>query len=237
MSIFRKKLGRNFKVASTVFTIVLMCGAAAYAQSINDDLKPKMPVVKTKTPVKTVKKTVSRRSNAPKSGTTRVYSSNNSPSSLSSAETSDQILNRFMNFQQSASVTDRDWKNVINQSAKILKDNPNHPTAKVQSLLAQGQMAYNARNYSMAIIHFKEALQIMPQSSVLHYSLGKTYLANGQAKAAESSLKESIDQNENFALAYKSLGDAFAAQGEKKTANKYFKKATEISVKSGNMAP
>lgn len=237
------KIKRHLKTLSIgffVFSTIAVFSADTYAQSINDDLKPKQSITKTKPSAKKSVKTNKNPSNrnTPKPKVARTASvSRTQPSNYAASETSDQIINRFMNFQQSAGVTDRDWKSVIVQTTKTLKDNPNHSTAKAQSLIAQGQLAYNSRNFSMAITSFKEALQIMPASSLLHYSLGKTYLANGQAKLAERSLKESINQNENFALAYKSLGDAYAAQGEKKTATKYFRRATEISVKDGNMAP
>jgi len=238
-----KNLPQNFeqklKVISVVFSFVLMLGTASYAQGINDDLKPKVKTPKlksaVKTPAKTVKKKTSRSKG--KSSGIKVKPSDNSRVIPFTTETPEQILKRYMNFQQSAGVTDRDWNSVIAQTAKTLENNPNHSVAKAQSLIAQGQIAYNQRNYSMAIIHFKAALQILPESSLPHYSLGRALLANGQAKAAEVSFEEAVDQNKNFALAYKGIGEAAAAQGERKKAAKYFKKATEISVKDGNMAP
>lgn len=249
-----KKIEGILKIASIVLSIVLIFGASSHAQSINDDLKPKQPVAKPKPaanapaktakPTKTVRKTTSRSARKPSGSTVKSLSNSQvrkSPDNLQTgavvSETSDQILNRYMSFGQTGSVTNADWNRVVAQTAKTLQDNPNHSIAKAQSLIAQGHIAYNQGNYSMAITQFKSALQILPQSSLPHYSLGRAYLANGQAKAAERSFKEAIDQNENFALAYKGLGDAFAAQGEKKSAAKYVKKATEISVKEGNMSP
>lgn len=255
MKVFEKKPIENFeqklKTAAIVFSMILMLGAASYAQSVDDVLKPKPPVTKPKPAAKTPAKTVKKR-NSPRAKTssgTKTKPVNNTPGGSNiesvrkppaetfSSETPDQILTRYMNFRQSAGVTDKDWNNVIFKTAKILESNPTHSTAKAQSLIAQGQLAYNQRNYSMAIIHFKAALKILPKSSLPHYSLGKAYLANGQAKAAEKSFEEAVDQNEKFALAYKGIGEAAEAQGERKKATKYFKKATEISVKDGNMAP
>jgi len=270
MKVFGKNpienLERKLKTASIVFSMILTLGAASFAQSIDDVLKPKKPIAKpkaaVKTPAKTVKKSTSRR--AKSSGTTAKTTNSQSvkkpigtktkpvnrspggtnieparrpPAETFSSETPNQILTRYMNFRESADVTDKDWNNVIFKTAKMLESDPNHKTAKAQSLMAQGQIAYNQRNYAMAVIHFKAALKISPESSVLHYSLGKAYLANGQAKAAENSFEEAVDQNKKFALAYKGIGEAAAAQGEKKKAEKYFKKATEISVKDDNMAP
>lgn len=241
--ILSEKTKENSKILSIgffVFSIIAVFGADAFAQSINDDLKPKQSVAKTKPAAKKNIKSNKKPSNRndAKSKVVRTASvSRMQQSNYAASETTDQIINRFMNFQQSAGVTDRDWKSVVAQTSKTLRTNPNHSIAKAQSFIAQGQLAYNKRDFAEAINQFKSALQILPSSSLPHYSLGRAYLANGQAEAAERSFKEAINQNENFALAYKGLGDAFNARGEKKTAVKYFRKATEISVKDGNMAP
>ena len=116
-----------------------------------------------------------------------------------------------------------------------MQENPSHLLAKAQSLVVQAEIAFNRRSYPAAITFFKSALQILPASSMPLYGLGKVYLANGQAKAAEQSFKQALDRNEDFALAYKGMGDALAAQGEQKKAVKYFKKATETSVKKSSL--
>lgn len=234
--------GRTLKTSTLALSLALTFGTAVFAQSVNDDLKPKtenstkstVSKSKTKTTTKT-KKVSPPKQNVKKTGSIRNTQPKTDDNIIATSETPDQILNRFMNFQQSSGVTDRDWRSILAQTAKTLETNPNNTVAKAQSLIAQGQLAYNQGNYAMATIHFKSVLQILPQSSLPHYSLGRTYLANGQAEAAEKAFKEAIDQNEKFALAYKGMGDALAAQGEKKKATKYFQKATEISIKAGNM--
>ena len=219
-------------------------GTTADAQSVNDDLKPKEAALKvkttTKTPIKKTVKPVPKKTVPPQRSKKVVTARLKTPQKIKTvpsfaSETPDQILNRFMNFQQSAGVTEQDWKSVLTQTTKMLEANPNDVGAKAQSLIAQGQIAFRQGNYAMAAIHFKSVLQIMPQSSLPHYSLGKTYLANGQAAAAERSFKQAIELNGNFALAYKAMGDALAAQGDQKKATKFFKKATQISVKDGNV--
>lgn len=237
---------RKLKLPALFFSVAVLFGGAAYGQKINDDLKPetKPAPAETKTVVnksgKTTKKTSRPRKQYPakSSGSTvktNQSSQRNSDSSAYPSETPDQIINRFMNYQQSSGVTVRDWKSVIAQTSKTLQGNPNHSTAKAQSLIAQGQIAYNERSYPSAISYFKSALQILPSASLPQYSLGKVYLANGQAKAAEQAFKEALDQNEDFALALKGMGDALIAQGENKKATKYFKKATEASVRNGSL--
>lgn len=252
----------KIKTTFLVFTSVLAFGGAARAQNINDDLKPKTsakpkveskaearvkPKAKPKVFVKPAKKIVGKTAPGASKANLATVKPAAKPVRLAAvtppappvvvvpAETSDQIITRYMNFQQSAKVTDLDWQSVVAQTSKTLQENPNHSNAKAQSLLAQGQMAYNQRNFPAAISFYKSALQILPTSSLLHYSLGKVYLANGQAKAAETSFKKAIDENKEFSLAYKALGDALTVQGDEKKALKYFKKATETSVKQNPM--
>ncbi len=235
---------RYLKLPVLLFAIFLTLGGTVYGQSINDDLKPETkpakPKTETKSPVKKTEKAAKKVNRQPKqypakSNVPAVKSNRSYESSNSNSETPDQIINRFMSFQQSSGVTVQDWKSVVAQTARTLQGNPNHSTAKAQSLIAQGQIAYNQRSYPAAISYFKSALQILPTSSLPQYSLGKVYLANGQAKAAEQAFREAIDQNEDFALAYKGMGDALVAQGESKKATKYFKKATESSVRKGSL--
>ena len=248
MKFSAKKFNINLKLSAFIFSIVCFTTATTFAQNINDDLKPKQPAAKikskpktkvkteTKAPVKTIKKTSSR--SVTKSKVARTVSVQKAQTNnFAGNEMPDQIINRYMNFQQSSGVTERDWKSVIAQTEKTLQSNPNHSVAKVQSLIARGQIALMQNNFVEALNQFKSASRIMPTSSLPYYCIGKTYLANGQAEAAERSFKSAVDQNDKFALAYKGLGDAFTAQGDNKTAMKYFKKSTEISVRNGNMAP
>ena len=246
----------NLKLIPIIFAVALMFGGATFAQSINDDLKPApkatpkavkpkpvQPKAEIKTvvkPAKTAKKVVRQpKKSVAKSKVETVETSQSpkpvEPPVVKYSETPEQIINRFMNFEQSAGVTDKDWQSVMAQTAKTLQENPNHSTAKAQSLVAQGQIAFNQRSFPAAITFFKSALQILPTSSLPLYGLGKVYLENGQAKAAEQSFKKALERNEDFALAYKGMGDALAAQGEKKKAVKYYKKATETSVKKGSL--
>ena len=223
------------------FAVLAVGGTAIKAQNVNDDLKPASePKAKVKTTAKAQPKVKTKKIVQPKTINRKSVNTKAAPRSFVerrfvSSETPDQIINRYMNFQQSAGVTERDWRSVVAQTTKILEANPNNSMAKAQSLIAQGQMALNQRNYAKALSYFKSVLQILPQSSLPHYSLGKAYLANGQVAAAERSFKTAIEQNENFALAYKGMGDALNAQGDQKKATKFFKRATEISVRGGNM--
>lgn len=249
--ILTRFLGQGAKLG-LVFSFGLTVCATAYSQSINDDLKPKETVAKTTTAAnnstttrptgKSVKVKTKKNGGARKpvavSPTTSVSPVSTAPAPTKfNGETSDQIIDRYMRFHQTSSVSERDWNSVIAQSEKLLRDNPNNQLAKAQSLIAQGHVALGQRQTAVAISQFKTASQILPGSSLPYYSLGLAYLTNGQAKTAETYFNSAIEKNKSLALAYKGLGDAATAQGQRDKGVKYFKKATELAVRDGNKMP
>lgn len=212
-------------------TALAAIAVSTQAQSLNDDLAPKKSsAVKTgssktvrKTPRKTYKRANSVRSTAAVS------------QPVGSSESSNQIITRFMDFQQSGSVSPRDWENVLKQSTQALQANPNDTNAKAQMLIAQGEIAYSRSDYSNALIHFNGASQIMSNSALPSYGIGRVYLATRQPAEAESSFEKAIKLNKSFALAYKGAGDALTAQGKAGKAKEYYENAAKMGLASGNV--
>lgn len=210
-------------------TAVLVIAGSTQAQSLNDDLAPKNnspKVGSSKTPRKVTRKTYKKTNSV--RPTTAVVSSN-------SAENSNQIIARFMDFQQTGSVTQRDWDSVLKQSTQTLQANPNDANAKAQMLIAQGELAYSRSDYSNALIHFNGASQILSSSALPSYGIGRVYLATRQPAEAESSFEKAIKLNKSFALAYKGAGDALTAQGKAGKAKEYYENAAKMGLASGNV--
>ncbi|MET0753966.1 MAG: tetratricopeptide repeat protein [Pyrinomonadaceae bacterium] len=215
-----------------VFLSLAIFAADVSAQKINDDLEPKTTpkkVTKTvqtnkKKPVKVVKKTKvpSQPVNVPVTTQPSV------------AQTPAEILKRFMDFQQSASVTARDWESIVTQANTALQANPNDTTAKAQLFVAQGQLAFMRGDFSNALIQFNAASNALPDSALPQYGIGKVYLATKQPGEAESAFEKAIKTDKNFALAYKGVGDALTAQGKTKKAQEYYKDAAKVGLSGGN---
>lgn len=149
------------------------------------------------------------------------------------AQAPEQIMERFMNFQQSAGVTVKDWESVVAQTQSDSTDEQ----AKAQHFIAQGQLAYSRADYSSALVQFKAAAQVMPKSALPFYSIGKVYLITKQPNEAQDAFERAIKLNKKFALAYQGAGDALTAQKKTKKAQYYYEKAAEISVaESGSTA-
>lgn len=147
------------------------------------------------------------------------------PVSAPSVQTPEQVMERFMNFQQSESVTVKDWESVINQTQSDSIDTQ----TKAQLFIARGYVAFSRADYSSALIQFKAAAFEMSDSALPHYSIGQVYLVTKQPNQAENSFEKSIKLNKNFALAYKGMGDALTALKKNKKAQDYYDDAARIA--------
>lgn len=234
----------NFMIKTILLSLpaIFLIGVSTQAQSLNDDLTPKKATeqkiksgrTNKKIIRKTSKKFSSARISARQNGATV---SNNAVgnSNAVSFVNSDQILARFMSFQQTGSVTSRDWEGVVRQTTQTLQANPNDTKAKAQMLIAQGELAYGRGDYSNALIHFNGASQVLPNSVLPHYGIGKVYLITRQPAEAENSFERAIKIDKGFALAYKGIGDALTAQGKAKKAQEYYENAAKIGLAGGNV--
>ncbi|MEP6903382.1 MAG: tetratricopeptide repeat protein [Actinomycetota bacterium] len=81
---------------------------------------------------------------------------------------------------------------------------------------------------------FNSAAQVMPNSVLPFYCIGKVYLVTKQPNEAKSNFEKAIKLNSNFALAYSGLGEVMTAQGNKKKAKDYFQQAALIGMARTN---
>lgn len=231
-----KFVGKDLILSAITTTFILtICGTVEIrAQSINDDLKP--ATTTTKTTTKATKPPRSKTIKPPKQikKTTAVISRNPPPAAPPVVATPSEIIARYMDYQQSSGVSGADWESVIKQSNAVLLSNPNDKTAKTQLAVAQGQTAINRGDYSNALVQFNTAAQLMPESALPFYGIGKVYLSTKQPNEAEKAFEKAIKINHNFALAYKGLGDVQTVLGKTKKAQDYYKQAAQIGSAANN---
>jgi tetratricopeptide (TPR) repeat protein len=232
MKMFCKKVAGKI-----VFLSLAVFAMDVSAQKINDDLQPTTTPKKTtktvqspkkkpvKKPVKVVKKTTN---------TTQPVVFPPTPTQPVVVQSPAEIIKRFMDFQQSAGVTAKDWESVVAQANTALQANPNDTTTKAQLFVAQGQLAFISGDFSNALIHFNAASNALPESALPQYGIGKVYLATKQPNEAENAFEKAIKIDKNFALAYKGIGDALTAQGKTKKAQEYYKNAARVGLSGGN---
>lgn len=206
--------------------------------------KPVKPVkpVKPKPPVKKpfVKRPTNNTSSAPATPTTATPLVEKTPpvapplvappAETAPPATPSEIIERFMNFQQSENVTAKDWESVVKQTNQILQSDPSDKVARAQLSIAQGELAFSRGELSNALIQFNGAARIMPDSGLPHYGKGRVYLSTKQPEEAREAFERSVKLNKNFALGYKGLGDAMTAQNKTKKADEYYKLAARYGV-------
>lgn len=226
-----------------ILFVFLVCAAAAEvrAQSINDELHPPKPA--TVKPGGTRRPTRGTRQPAtPKPPVRRpavaqpVYNPPPPPPApvpAAPTQTPSEIIERFMNFQRSSSVTIKDWESVVKQTTAALQTKPEDKTLKTQLAIAQGELALYRSDYSNALIQFNAAQLLSPETPLPFYGIGRVYMNTKQANQAENAFERSIKYDKNFALAYKGLGDVLSAQGKTKKAQEYYKQAGRTGV-AGN---
>lgn len=227
MKMFCKKV-----TGKIVFLSLAVFAADVSAQKINDDLQPKTTPKKVTKPVQTPKKKPVKVVKKKKTTTQPVSAPVTPPPVV--VQSPAEIIKRFMDFQQSASVTVRDWESVVAQANTALQANPNDTTTKAQLFVAQGQLAFMRGDFSNALIHFNAASNALPESALPQYGIGKVYLATKQPNEAENAFEKAIKTDKNFALAYKGVGDALTAQGKTKKAQEYYKDAARVGLSGGN---
>lgn len=245
---------------TVLFFSLICGAADASAQKINEDLQPQAPKTTPKkttkttpTPIKKKPVRVVKRSTKPPTNntppvttttTTIAPVTNNSNTTGNTTQvatppvntspvvvqTPAEILQRFMNFQQSEGVTLKDWESVVAQANAALQANPSDTTARAQLFVAQGQIAFLRADYSNALIQFNAAADALPASALPPYGIGQVYLATKQPNEAEEAFQKAIKIDKNFALAYKGMGDSMTAQKKTKRAQDYYKDAARIGL-------
>jgi tetratricopeptide (TPR) repeat protein len=225
------------RAARTLLFLSLSISAAGVsAQKINEDLQtPKSTARKTVKPVqKQVKKKPVRIVKKSKTSTNQTTAVVPPVAQPAVTQTPAEIMKRFMDFQQSAGVTEKDWESVVAQTNASLQTNPADATMKAQLFVAQGQLAFMRGDFSNALIQFNAASDALPDSALPPYGIGKVYLATKQPNEAENAFEKAVKNDKNFALAYKGIGDALTAQGKTKRAQDFYKDAARIGLSGGS---
>jgi tetratricopeptide (TPR) repeat protein len=77
--------------------------------------------------------------------------------------------------------------------------------------LAKGKREFQARNYAVAILHFKTASQAQPRDAEPYYQLGLVYAAANDLKQAARNLQKAVELNPKHTGAQLKLAELMAA--------------------------
>lgn len=220
------KVLSGFALKSLLLSTAVFVGGAQAQYNITKELQPKSADAPVEAKSKNTKsrKISKKRTVTANRSPVRNIAQPQTPVVPVPTESSDQIIRRFTNYQQTSGVSERDWQSVINQT----QNNQNSPNARAQMLFARGEMAYRRADYSNALINFNGASQSLPTSALPYYGIGRVYLATKQSEQAENAFEKAIKLERGFALAYKGMGDALTAQGKSKKAQEYYSEAAKL---------
>ncbi|HVF49400.1 MAG TPA: tetratricopeptide repeat protein [Pyrinomonadaceae bacterium] len=144
----------------------------------------------------------------------------------------EDVFRRFLDPKQTDAVTAKDWQSVQQQAAALLLNSPLNMQLRVQSLFAEGQVAYLSGNHGQAVTAFNNAALAMPDSALAFYGLGNAYLATNQLSEAARSYQRVMQINNAFAMAYRGFADVLARQGKNEEAQKYYERARTLGYSS-----
>lgn len=144
----------------------------------------------------------------------------------------EDVFRRFLDPRQTDAVTSKDWQFVQQQAAAQLLQNPLNSQLRVQSLFAEGQVAFLSGNHGEAVTAFNNAALAMPDSALAFYGLGNAYLATNQLSEAGRSYQRVMQINSTFAMAYRGFADVLARQGKNEEAQKYYERARALGYSS-----
>jgi tetratricopeptide (TPR) repeat protein len=105
-------------------------------------------------------------------------------------------------------------------SAALEKNRASAPHYNWMGIAMQLQARYDDAQKA-----FQKAVELDPKEAEYHANQGALFLARGDPKSAEASLKEAIRLNPNYSLALYNLGVAVAEQGREREAIPFFEQA------------
>ena len=89
------------------------------------------------------------------------------------------------------------------------------PQAKETKYLRRGEAFLAKKDYSRALLEFKNAAGVMPKDAEPYYQMGIAYLAQGSLANGVASLRKATELNPKHELAQLKLGELMATSGNK----------------------
>lgn len=102
------------------------------------------------------------------------------------------------------------------------------PQAKEAKYLAKGRKEYQQKNYTIAVLHFKNAVQAQPRDAEPYYQLGLAYLALNDFNAAASCFRKAAELNPKHAGAQLKLAELMATSRTKEVVQEAQKLSQDV---------
>lgn len=123
-----------------------------------------------------------------------------------------------------ASYQRKDFQGARLKLQDLLKFNSNNPTA----LQLAGAVEFQLRSYIQAETYLNKALAQAPELRMARRTLVSTYLRNGQAAKALSTLQPMLEKADTDPAILTLAGETYLQNGDAKKAEEYFAKASKL---------
>jgi tetratricopeptide (TPR) repeat protein len=107
-------------------------------------------------------------------------------------------------------------------------------TLKANEAAAEGETAFERKDFYSALIKYLEAYRLNPNSERLCNRLGIAYSQLSLYGEASQAFRRAIALNRKYSYAYNNLGSVYFAQKSYRQAEKYFKKAISLNGKEAS---
>lgn len=104
--------------------------------------------------------------------------------------------------------------------------NPGYPTPE-KPLYNLGNLYLEDRNYELALVHFKRAVERQPKFALGYRGLGKVHLALGEPELAEEHFQKAIELDDNDAESLFNLARIYEQRGELDEARRLYRRVVE----------
>lgn len=159
---------------------------------------------------------------------TPVAAANPGPNTVEVLRALDALLQRYKDPARSNLITAQDWGEARSLLAPVLRRDAGNSELTARDFLAEGQLLFLEKNYFEARQKFREGVRVMPNSAVLQYALGNTFLISNEPGVAIEHFRAAVSQEQSFALAHKALADAYSKMGDIKNAQAEYLRARSL---------
>ena len=97
-----------------------------------------------------------------------------------------------------------------------------------QAYLEKGKKAFEQKNYEVAILYFKNAMQKQPKEAEPYYQIGLAYLASGDVGTAAAYLRKASELNPRHTGAQLKLAELMAAGRNKEMVEEAQKRTQDV---------
>jgi tetratricopeptide (TPR) repeat protein len=102
------------------------------------------------------------------------------------------------------------------------------PQAREARYLEKGKREFQKKNYAVAVIHFKNAMQAQPKDAEPYYQLGLAYLASGDINTAASYFRKATELNPKHTGAQLKLAELMSTGRSKEMLEEAQKRTQDV---------